>query len=63
MFLKGINGVQLVALTGAVTLLFSCLGRFLMMKTEDGENVFAVLLAVSLLFASIVLPFFFVGLF
>ena len=61
MFLKGINGVQLVALTGAVTLLFSCLGRFLMMKTEDDENVFAVLLAVSLLFASIVLPFLFVG--
>lgn len=58
---KGMNGVQLVAITGAVTLLFSCLGRFLMMKTEDCENVFAVLLAVSLLFASIVLPFFFVG--
>ncbi len=36
--LKGMNGVQLVAITGAVTLLFSCLGRFLMMKTEDGAN-------------------------
>jgi hypothetical protein len=58
---KGMNGVQLVAITGAVTLLFSCLGRFLMMKTEDGEYFFAVLLATSLLGAAIVLPLFLVG--
>lgn len=59
--LKGMNGVQLVALTGAITLLFSCLGRLVMMKTEDGEYVFAVLLATSLLGAAIVLPFFLAG--
>ncbi len=58
---KGINGVQLVAITGAVTLLFSCLGRLVTMKTEDGEYFFAVLLATSLLGAAIVLPFFLVG--
>lgn len=50
--LKGINGVQLVAITGAVTLLFSCLGRFLMMKTSDGDSVMLLLMA-FVLFATL----------
>lgn len=56
--LKGINGVQLVAITGALTLLFSCLGRFLRMKTEDGDNVILAVIAYVLFASSVVLPFF-----
>lgn len=56
--LKGINGVQLVAITGALTLLFSCLGRFLRMKTEDGDNVILAVIAYVLFASSVLLPFF-----